>query len=142
MNKIKEIIIEHVGFFISASVGLITICLILASPDIIGRKFFPEKHYSQLVKDLEKHIESLEYEIRNTQIDLQKEIVVTPLEASRFDDEKGRELMIELQKKKIELGQKQLGLLEKSLDEKQELLEKAKAELFKYKTRKTRRRSM
>jgi len=132
MNKIKEIITEHAGFFIFALAGFMTICFILTTPDIIGRKFFPKKHYSRLVKDLENRIEFLEYEIKNTQIDLQKEIITTPLEILRFEDEKKQELVIELQKKEIELEQKQLDLLEKSLNEKQELLKKAKAELSKY----------
>lgn len=132
MNKIKETIVEHVGFFIFAFVGFLAICIILVSPDIIGKKFSPRKYWSQVVKDLEKNIESLEYEIKNTQIDLQKEIITTPLEASRFENEKGRELTIQLQKKKIELGQRQLELLEESLIKKQKMLAETKAELLKY----------
>lgn len=135
MNKIKEAILDHVGFFIFSFLGLMVVCLIIVSPDIVGRKFFPEKHWSSLVKDLEKSIKGLEYEINNARINLQKEIITTPLEVSRFEKERGKELIIELQKEKIELSQKQLDILEESLSKKREELESATAELSKYQSK-------
>ena len=116
MNKLKGMFIEHIGFFIVAFVGFIVICLIVASPDIIGKNFFPKKYWSELVNDLEKNVEFLENEIKNARIDLQKEIITTPLEVSRFEDEKTRELTLDLKKKQIELNQKQIVLLEASLN--------------------------
>lgn len=129
MNKLKEVLLEHIGFFVIAGGGLIIISLILIAPDMIEKKFYPQKYWSNIVKNMEKEIKRLEFGINNMQIDLQKTIITTPLEVSRFQDEKARELIGELQKKNIELNQRGLGLLEGSLSEKRKILEKAKLEL-------------
>jgi len=86
-----------------------------------------------LTSDLEKNIESLEYELKNARIDLQKEVITTPLEVSRrFEDKETRELARDLQKTKIELSKEVIELLKASLNEKREMVKKSKAKLSEY----------
>ena len=130
-HLVKSVLLEHFAFFAIAGGGIISISLILAAPDMIEKKFYPHKYWSNIVKSTEREIERLEFEIDNVQIDLQETRITAPLEVSRSQDEKIRELTAEFQKASIKIDQRRLDLLEESLSKKRKTLEKAKFELFK-----------